>query len=193
MNRAARITLTLAVLLAAAAGAAVYLWMRPVGEGDRVPDAAAGGPLFAIHAAPRPIADLAFEDEKAGKHTLADFRGKVILLNIWATWCVPCREEMPALDRLQRKLGGPAFEVIALSIDSDGAPAVRQFYEKTGVRSLAIYVDPTMQAGSTVQIVGVPTTLLIDRDGLEVGRRNGPARWDEPEALQAIKARMELQ
>jgi len=110
------------------------------------------------------------------------------LLNIWATWCVPCREEMPTLDRLQQKLGGPAFEVVALSIDSKGIPAVRQFFEEIGVRSLAVYVDPSMQAMEKLRIVGVPTTLLIDREGRELWRKSGPAQWDSPDVIQRLRA-----
>lgn len=145
-----------------------------------------GGPPFRTHAAPRPVAELAFEDAQGRRRTLSEFRGKLVLLNVWATWCVPCREEMPALDRLEQKLGGPDFEVLALSIDSGGAASVKQFYEETGVRSLAIYVDPTMRAAPTLGTVGVPTTLLIDRKGREVGRRSGPAPWDGAQAAAAI-------
>ena len=93
--------------------------------------------------------ELVFEDDKGRKRVLSEFRDKIVLLNIWATWCVPCREEMPALDRLQQKRGGPGFEVLALSIDSGGAAAVRRFFDEIGIRSLAIYVDPAMRATSS--------------------------------------------
>ncbi len=192
MTHAARSAWTLAALLAFAAGVGVYLWMRPGSEPERAPTAATGG-LFAIHAAPQPLADLAFENGKGQKLTLAGFRDKAVLLNIWATWCVPCREEMPALDRLQQKLGRANFEVVALSIDSGGVAAVKRFYEENGVRSLAIYVDPSMRATSSLHVVGVPTTLLIDRNGREIGRHTGPAQWDGEDALRAIKTRLESQ
>ena len=193
MTHAARSAWTLVAFLAVAAGGGSYLWMRPGSEVQRAPAVSKGGELFAIHAAPQPLADLAFENDKGNKLTLVDFRDKAVLLNIWATWCVPCREEMPALDRLQQKLGGQNFEVVALSIDSGGAPAVKRFYEETGVRSLAIYVDPSMRATSSLHVIGVPTTVLIDRKGREIGRRTGPAQWDGEDALQAIKTRLELQ
>ena len=177
-------------LVALAAGGLGSYWsMRPASQSEPV-DAAAPGPrafVFRLHDAPRALPELAFEDGEGGKRSLAQYRGKVVLLNIWATWCAPCREEMPALDRLQQKLGGPGFEVLALSIDSAGAPAVKRFYEETGVRSLAIYIDPSMRATATLAAVGVPTTLLIDRQGRELGRRTGPAEWDGAEVVRTIE------
>lgn len=143
--------------------------------------------MFRIHDAPRQLPELPFEDGEGRKRTLAQFRDKVVLLNIWATWCAPCREEMPALDRLQRNHGGPDFEVVALSIDSAGASVVKRFYEEVGVRSLAIYIDPTMRTTATLAAVGVPTTLLIDRQGRELGRRTGPAEWDGPQSVAIIE------
>jgi len=173
----------LLVLLAGGLGA--YFSARPVGEGEPAP---VGGKAFAfrVHASPQPIADLGFEDGEGRKRTLAEFRGKVLLLNVWATWCAPCRDEMPALDRLQQRLGGPGFEVVALSIDSGGASAVKRFYDEIGIRSLAIYVDPAARAAGSLGMVGVPTTLLVDREGREIGRRTGPAQWDGPEAVRMI-------
>lgn len=193
MTHAARSAWTLVAFLAIAAGVAAYLWVRSGSEAERAPADPTAGKLFAIHSAPQPLPDLAFENDKGHKLTLAQLGGKVVLLNIWATWCVPCREEMPALDRLQQKLGGEDFEVVALSIDSGGVPAVKRFYEETGVRSLAIYVDPSMRATSSLHVVGVPTTVLIDRKGREIGRHTGPARWDGEDALRAIKIHMEPQ
>jgi len=100
-----------------------------------------------------------------------------VLLNLWATWCVPCRKEMPSLDRLQAQLGGPAFEVVALSIDKS-PQAVREFYREYGIRKLALYIDPSAEVTSTLGAVGIPTTLLVDGDGRERvaagwGQRNG--------------------
>jgi thiol-disulfide isomerase/thioredoxin len=171
----------LAALLAGLAGAYFSLAPRSASEPA----------LFQRHGSPRPVADLGFEDAAGGKRALSEFRGKVVLLNLWATWCAPCREEMPALDRLQQKLGGPRFEVVALAIDAGGARAVKQFYEEMGVRSLAVYVDPSMRAMSGLGVVGIPTTLLVDRAGREIGRRTGPAPWDGPEAEHVIASYME--
>lgn len=120
---------------------------------------------------------------------LANLRGKVVLLNIWATWCPPCKQEMPSLDRLQAKLGGPGFEVVALSIDKDskGLAEVKSFYSQVGIRNLRIFQDPTGTAGFTLGTVGVPTTLLIDRQGRELGRLTGTAEWDSQEALDFMR------
>jgi thiol-disulfide isomerase/thioredoxin len=115
--------------------------------------------------------------------SLADFRGKVVLLNIWATWCAPCRREMPTLDRLQAQLGGSDFEVVALSIDRKGLPVVKEFYAEIGLDTLPIYVDQSGSAQRTLSVLGVPTTLLLDREGNEIGRLLGPAEWDSPEMM----------
>jgi len=146
-----------------------------------------GGFVLSIHAAPRPVSELAFEDGAGRSRSLSQWRGKVVLLNVWATWCAPCREEMPALERLQRKLGGRDLEVLALSIDSAGAAPVKRFYEELGIRSLGVYVDRSMRATATLGALGVPTTLLIDREGREIGRRTGPAEWDSAEALRVFE------
>jgi thiol-disulfide isomerase/thioredoxin len=145
---------------------------------------------FASTRSPRPVPDLQFQDGRGNPLALSDFRGRAVLLNVWATWCTPCREEMPTLDRLQQKLGGPAFEVLALSIDNGGVAAVRRFFEEVGVRSLSVYVDPSMRATEKLRIVGVPTTLLIDREGRELWRKTGPAQWDSPEVVQVLRAQI---
>ena len=173
-------------VFAVAAGIGAHLWLGREAESQPTRPLAPGGALFAVHAEPRPMPELAFEDDMGRKRAHSEFRGKVVLLNIWATWCVPCREEMPALDRLQQKLGGPEFEVLALSIDAGGAPAVRRFYDEIGIRALAIYVDPGIRATSSLQVIGLPTTLLVDRKGREIGRHLGPAQWDAAEAVRTI-------
>lgn len=135
----------------------------------------------------RPVPEIHFVDGDGRAMTLANFRGRAVLLNIWATWCVPCRKEMPTLDRLQAKLGGPDFEVVTLSIDRGGVPVVKQFYEELGLKSLGIYVDRSTQAASTLGAVGIPTTLLVDGQGREIGRKVGPAEWDSPDVVQIIR------
>ena len=140
---------------------------------------------FIIHEAPKPIAAIRFEDADGQSRSLTDFRGKVVLLNIWATWCVPCRKEMPTLDRLQAKLGGADFEVVALSIDRR-MDAVRKFFAEVGIQKLAMYLDSSAKATRELGAVGLPTTLLLDREGREVGRLIGPAEWDSPAMLEFI-------
>ncbi len=142
---------------------------------------------FILHEAPKPIASIAFEDGQGRQRNLAEFRGKVVLLNIWATWCGPCRREMPSLDRLQGLLGGADFDVVALSIDRSGIETVRKFYDDVGIRHLSIYLDSSGKAARELATIGVPATLLIDRAGRELGRLIGPAEWDEPDIVQFLK------
>src|SRR5262249_36739879 len=125
--------------------------------------------------------------EQGRTRSLADFKDKVIVLNIWATWCVPCRREMPTLDRLQATLGGPDFNVAPVSIDRGGIDAIRKFYAETAVQKLAVYADRSGRVLREVGAIGLPTTLIIDRDGQEVGRITGPAEWDSAEIIQFIQ------
>ncbi len=141
---------------------------------------------FVMHDGPKAVAAISFRDEGGQVRTLADFKGKIVLLNLWATWCVPCREEMPALDRLQAALGGPDFEVVPLSIDR-AVDAVKKFYAETGVHNVGIFIDTSGQAARALGAMGVPTTLLIDRAGREVGRITGPAEWDAPQMVEFVK------
>lgn len=134
---------------------------------------------------PADVAEISFEDEAGAKKSLADFRGKVILLNLWATWCLPCRHEMPSLDRLQKELGSDQFEVVTLSLDRAGKDAARKFFDEIKVQNLKLYIDPTMKAGNGLRAIGMPTTILIGRDGKERGRLPGPAEWDS-EAAKAL-------
>ncbi|MDA1089803.1 MAG: TlpA disulfide reductase family protein [Proteobacteria bacterium] len=136
---------------------------------------------------PRTLPELRFLDGEARALTLSDFQGKLVLLNIWATWCVPCRREMPTLDRLQAKLGGPDFEVVALSIDRGGVEAVNKFYNEIAIKNLKTYIDSALKATRTLKVVGLPTTLLIDNDGREIGRLVGPAEWDTPEMISFLR------
>jgi len=142
---------------------------------------------FVLHDTPAPVPELQFADGEGKPRSLADFRGKVVLLNVWATWCLPCRKEMPTLDRLQAELGGSAFEVVALSIDRGGADAVRKFYTEIGIQDLAIHVDASSQVGFALATAGLPTTLLIDAEGRELGRLIGPAEWDAADMVAFLK------
>ena len=144
-------------------------------------------PAFFMHTAPRPLPEVRFENDQGETMSLADFRGSVVLLNLWATWCAPCRREMPTLDRLQAELGGPDFEVVALSIDRKGLPAVQEFYDELGLETLAIYFDETGEAQRALGVLGLPTTLLLDRAGKDVGRLLGPAEWDSPEMMAFLR------
>ena len=132
------------------------------------------------HARPIPVRDVVFKDAEGRGHTLAQFRGRTVLLNIWATWCAPCRREMPTLDRLQFALGGNDFQVVAIPVDRGGIAAVRRFYANHDVSHLASYIDDSGEAMHDLGAVGLPTTLLINADGLEVGRVIGADDYDTP-------------
>jgi thiol-disulfide isomerase/thioredoxin len=136
---------------------------------------------------PRPVPELRFVDGEGKPRSLADFRGRAILLNVWATWCAPCREEMPALDHVQATLGGPDFDVVALSIDRGGVAAVKPFYEELDLRALRIYVDTSGESLAKLGAVGIPLTLLVDPQGRELWRVLGPTKWDQPEVLDRIR------
>jgi thiol-disulfide isomerase/thioredoxin len=143
---------------------------------------------FVFRKEPEALPDFKFQEESGKERTLADWRGKVVLLNLWATWCLPCRKEMPALDRLQKELGSDKFEVVAISIDRKGMEASRKFLTETGVKNLALYLDATARLNSELRVVGLPATLLIDAQGREVGRLLGPAEWDGEDAVRLIKS-----
>ena len=141
-----------------------------------------------INDTPKPMPELQFTDHDGKSLTLSDFKGKVVLLNIWATWCGPCRKEMPTLDELQAFLGGPDFVVLPVSIDRKGIDAVSVFYVDTGVKNLGRYVAPTANhVLDTLGVWGLPASLLLDTQGRELGRLEGPAEWDAPDMISFLK------
>jgi thiol-disulfide isomerase/thioredoxin len=141
---------------------------------------------------PKKLPDLAFAGPDGAQKTLADYRGRTVLLNLWATWCAPCRQEMPALDRLQAALGGPGFEVVAVNIDTRNLDRPRTWLKEAGVERLAYYADPQAKVFQDLKrvgkAVGMPTTLLIDPDGCELALINGPAEWASEDALGLVRA-----
>jgi thiol-disulfide isomerase/thioredoxin len=156
-----------------------------------VSSAHAQGPtVMPLHEEPQPLADLVFADESGEPRSLEDWRGKVVLLNVWATWCAPCRADMPTLARLQQRLGGEGFEVVALSVDRAGAGAVRKFFDEIGV-SLPVFIDQDGAAIRSLGLFGLPATLLIGPDGNELARLAGPAEWDAPEMVSFLEGIIE--
>ena len=147
------------------------------------PSESSGPQGFLLWATPNDVAQISFEDSDGTPFTLAVFEGKLILLNIWATWCGPCREEMPTLDALQAELGSDDFEVVALSIDRKGVEIVNEFYQEIGIEHLAPYIDKTGMASADLGAVGIPTTLLLDRQGKEIGRLVGEAEWNTQDMI----------
>ena len=140
---------------------------------------------------PEPLADVSFTDGSGNSKSLSDFRGKTVLLNLWATWCAPCREEMPSLDRLQQELGSEKFEVVALALERGGAKPAQKFLDEIKASNLALYVDKSTRAGSKLRVLGMPTTILVDAQGREIGRLSGPAEWDTPEAKKLVSAALD--
>ncbi|MEW5961964.1 MAG: TlpA disulfide reductase family protein [Pseudomonadota bacterium] len=143
---------------------------------------------FVRKAVPEPVAEFPFLDGEGNARTIRDWRGKVVLLNLWATWCWPCREEMPSLERLQKALGSDRFEVVAVSVDRTGLKGAKEFLGTIRVDALKVYADPTARAASQLRAIGMPSTLLIDVEGREIGRLIGPAEWDSPDAKALIEA-----
>jgi thiol-disulfide isomerase/thioredoxin len=195
----------LAALSALAAFAAVYVTLgRPDNQAVQGPTAEApaptvksGNPLatgamttFVFKAQPDPLPDIQFLNGGGAQTSLASLRGKVVLLNVWATWCAPCREEMPALDKLQAALGSDKFQVVALAIDKSGIPGAKKFLGDIKAEKLEAFADPTAKEGTRLKVIGMPTTILIDAEGREIGRLIGPAHWDSAEAKRLIEAQL---
>jgi thiol-disulfide isomerase/thioredoxin len=155
----------------------------------------ARGEVAAFSAAtePKRLPALSFTNSEGKAVTLADFRGRVALVNLWATWCVPCRKEMPALDALEGKLGGPEFSVVAINLDTGDRSKPRKFLEEIGVKHLDYFEDPTTNVFQNLKrygraIIGLPATVLVDRDSCELGEIPGPAEWASEDALALLKA-----
>lgn len=129
-----------------------------------------------------------FVVDGVGERTVADFHGTALVVNLWATWCAPCVTEMPALDRLDAELADDGIAVLPLSADREGAPVVKAFYEANGIGNLPIVIDRLGRVARALKVPGLPTTVLYDRAGREVGRVVGIAEWDTPEAISFIRA-----
>jgi thiol-disulfide isomerase/thioredoxin len=147
---------------------------------------------FAPNSAARRATDIAFLDGNGTPVSLQDFRGRLVLINLWATWCVPCRKEMPALDELQRKLGGADFTVLAINLDQRDREKPKKFLSEINVKSLTYYEDPSTNVFQKLKAAGrapgLPSTILVDRDGCELGFMPGPAEWASDDALALLRA-----
>ena len=152
------------------------------------------GEIAALTLAPRPkpLPELAFDTADGTKASLADFKGRTVLLNLWATWCLPCRQEMPALDRLQGLFGSKDFAVVAVNIDTARLERPKAFLDEIGVKNLTLYTDSKAGVFETLKesgkVIGLPATILIGKDGCEIGTMAGPAQWDSHDALALLDA-----
>jgi thiol-disulfide isomerase/thioredoxin len=191
----------LAVIAAIGAFAAVYVMVGSPDNDGRSASApesthrAGANPLltgamttFVLKQPAAELPDIRFLNGEGKDVSLSSFAGKVVLLNLWATWCAPCREEMPALARLQQQLGSDKFQVVALAVDKAGLEGARKFLKDNNIDGLALYADPTARVGTELKVIGMPTTLLMDAQGREIGRLIGPAAWDSPEAKRLIQS-----
>ena len=190
-----------AVGLAGVYGISLYLGNRAIDPAGRPTIETAQrvapfarGEVAAMNAASRPIRlpDLSFRDASGAERRLSDWQGRTVLFNLWATWCVPCRKEMPALDELQAKLGSPEFEVVAVNIDTRDPDKPRAWLKEVGIERLAYYADPAAKVFQDLKQVGkawgMPTTILVDGAGCEIGTLAGPAEWASADAIRFINA-----
>ncbi len=185
LKRAFLLAVPLAALLAAAL---ITVAPSPAARAGSLPPIGGSVANFSRIDPPLPAPGEAFKDGSGKTLSLADFRGKLVLLNLWATWCAPCRAEMPSLDRLQATLGGEGLAVLPLSLDRGGGPVVALFYGRQEISHLGVYVAGTGGGlPGALQIGGLPTSFLIDREGRIVGRLEGATQWDSPEALELIR------
>ena len=157
----------------------------------------AHGEVAGVVLASRPLRlpDLAFRDASGNERHLAEWRGRTVLLNLWATWCIPCRKEMPALDELQAKLGGPPFEVLSINIDTRDTNKPRTWLKEVGIAHLGYFTDASAKVFQDLKLVGraigMPTTILVDPAGCEIGTIAGPAEWASDDALRLVRAALE--
>jgi thiol-disulfide isomerase/thioredoxin len=139
----------------------------------------------------RAMPQLTFTDANGATKSLSDWHGRTVLLNLWATWCVPCRREMPALQALEEKLGGKNFEVVAVNIDTRDPHKPKAWLHDVGVDHLAYYADPSAKVFQDLKLIGkafgMPTTLLIDPNGCEIATLAGPAEWGSDDALKLVE------
>jgi thiol-disulfide isomerase/thioredoxin len=139
-------------------------------------------------AAPKELPEIAFQDDAGQTKSLADWKGKVVLVNLWATWCAPCKVEMPSLSRLQAQLGGADFAVLPISLDRQGADLPRKFLASNNLSNLPLLIDPSAGLAGKLEAIGLPASLILDRQGREIARLLGPAEWDSAPAQEVVRA-----
>lgn len=168
----------------------VYVFISGAGKSETgALDSYARGEMRAFVTLSDPPAQpaLAFTDPEGGEHLLSDYRGKVILVNLWATWCGPCVEEMPALNRLQQRFGGDEFDVVTISFDRTFEP-IGEFFEREQIDALPVLRDASFTSLNLVGALGLPMSILYDGHGREIGRVPAPAEWDSDDAHRLVQA-----
>lgn len=143
---------------------------------------------LSLHSAPKPVSEQGFEDENGKPKTLGDFKGRYALVNFWATWCAPCRKEMPSLSALQRDLGGDNFVVITIAAGRNEPSAIKKFMADNGIDNLPLYRDPKLQLSRDMGVLGLPVTVILAPDGQEIGRLQGDADWNSDSAKAVLSA-----
>ncbi len=141
-----------------------------------------------FHAEPQPVTDVGFTSQDGGEMTLAEFQGKHIVLNFWATWCAPCRKEMPELNALQKEFGGETFEVVTIATGRNSEAGMRRFFEETGVDALPLHRDPKQTLARNMAVLGLPITVILNPEGQEIARLRGDADWHSDSARAIIAA-----
>jgi thiol-disulfide isomerase/thioredoxin len=141
-----------------------------------------------LHDAPRPVSDVAFSDPAGASYRLSDWQGRVVLVNFWATWCAPCRKEMPALDRLEAALGGERFAVVTIATGRNAVPSIERFFAEQGIARLPVLLDPRSALARDMAVLGLPVSVILDASGHEIARLTGDAEWDSPAALALFAA-----
>ena len=137
---------------------------------------------------PSEVSQIAFTDPEGGEHRLADWQGKIVLVNFWATWCAPCRKEMPMLDALQAEFGGEDFEIVTIATGRNLLPGITRFFDEVGVTRLPILLDPKQELAREMAVFGLPISIILNRDGLEIARLRGDAEWDSESARAIVAA-----
>lgn len=144
-----------------------------------------------FHSAPQAVSDKAFNDADGQEVRLADYHGQYVLLNFWATWCAPCRAEMPALDQLQAEFGGAAFQVVTLATGRNPLPAINKFFTENDITNLPILLDPKQAVAREMAVLGLPITVILNPEGQEIARLRGDAEWHSDSARAIVAALIE--
>lgn len=174
MNSLKSLVLYMALALGANAATAQTAEIADLRDGDMK--------KLVVHSEAKPVPAEAFVSEDGAIITLSDYAGKITLVNFWATWCAPCRHEMPMLSALQEQLGGPDFEVVTIASGRNAPAAMKKFFDEIGVDNLPLHADPKMGLSRQMGVLGLPITVILDREGSEIARLQGDADWSSDSA-----------